>query len=329
MQWKIARSSRLSEKFNRWAIRRGFPVLAWLAPRVPRWFLFLGARVIISVVMFLHTAPKKAIARNLARVLGAPAASRPVRRAARQMFFHLAYYWADLFRFAQLPPEQLRALVVGGDLSDLEPLRAARDAGDRVILITAHVGNWELGAMLAGQADLPVSVVYVPDEFGDAELFRSLLRRMGSVEEIAIRPDDRFSSLPVLRAFEQGRIVALQGDRDFSDSGLAFPFFGAPARFPRGPFHLARMTGAILVPTFIAYTPRHRFEIEVGEPIAVERSADRDGDVRRAMAGWVRVLERAVERWPTQWYTFFDFWDDEESAGAPDDSRGETGAGAA
>lgn len=308
MQWKIDRPSQLADRFNRWAIRRGFPALAWLAPRAPRWFLFAGARAVIGVVMFLHSKPKQAIARNLARVLGEPAGSRRVRRAVRQMLYHLAYYWVDLFRFAQLPPQRLREQVVGGGYDDLAALRQARAGGRRLILITAHLGNWELGAVLAGQAQLPVSIVYVPDEFGEAELFRSLLRQLGRVEEIPIHPEDRLASLPVLRAFSEGRIVALQGDRDFRDNGLRLPFFGAEASFPIGPFHLARMTGAALVPTFIAYAADHRFEIELGEPIAVERTADRDGDVRRALERWVAVLERAVARWPTQWYTFYDFW---------------------
>ncbi len=329
MQWKIAPPSRLSDRFNRWAIRRGFPALAWLAPRVPRWFLFWGARRIISLVMSLYRAPHRAIARNLGRVLGLPPDSAEVRRATRRMFFHLAYYWADLFRFAQLPPERLRALVVGGDPAALDPLRARRAAGERIILMTAHVGNWELGAVLAGQAELPVSIVYVPDAFGEAELFRSLLRRLGSVEEIAIQPGDRFSSLPVLRAFAEGRLVALQGDRDFRDAGMTLPFFGAPASFPTGPFHLARMSGALLLPTFIAYTPDHRFEIELGEPIAVERSADREGDVRRALERWVGVLERAVRRWPDQWYTFYDFWPQAPDPSALDAATGNRAASAA
>jgi len=320
MQWKIDRPSKLSDRFNRWAIRRGFPALAWLAPRAPRWFLFAGARLVIGVVMFLHSKPKRAIARNFARVLGAPPESREIRRAVRQMLYHLAYYWVDLFRFPQLPAERLREQVADGSLTDLEPLRAALAAGKRLILITGHLGNWELGAVMAGQAHLPVSIVYVPDEFGEAEFFRSLLRQLGRVDEIPLRPEERFASLPVLRAFSEGRIVALQGDRDFRDNGLAVSFFGAEANFPVGPFHLARMTGAALVPTFIAYAPDHRFEIEIGEPIEVERSADREGDVRRALERWVAVLERAVARWPTQWYTFYDFW-----PGAAD-ATGETAA---
>src|SRR5690606_9589470 len=98
-------------------------------------------------------------------------------------------------------------------------------------------------------------------------------------------------SLPVLRAFANGRLVALQGDRDFNDRGIELPFFGQPARFPAGPFHLARMTEARLWPSFIAYTPERGFEIELGTPIEVERTADRDGDVRRAAERWVAVLE--------------------------------------
>jgi KDO2-lipid IV(A) lauroyltransferase len=308
MQWKIARPSKLADRFNRWALRRGFPALAWLAPRAPRWFLHGGARVVIGVVMGLHARPKAAIARNLARVLGAPPGSRLVRRAVRKMLFHFAIYWVDLFRFAQLPPERLREKVVGGSLTELDALRAARASGRRTILITAHLGNWELGAVMVGQAHLPVSVVYVPDEFGEAEYFRSLLRQLGRVEEIALRPEERFASLPVLRAFSEGRIVALQGDRDFRDSGLELPFFGRPASFPTGPFHLARMTGATLVPVFIAYARDRRIEIELGEGIEVERTEDREGDVRRALERWVAVLEAAVRRWPTQWYTFYDFW---------------------
>ncbi|HLF55532.1 MAG TPA: lysophospholipid acyltransferase family protein [Thermoanaerobaculia bacterium] len=308
MQWKIARSGRLADALNGWAIRRGFPVLAWLAPRAPRWFLLANARWIIALVMFVHSRPKRAIARNLARVLRSPAESRAVRRAVRSMLRHLAFYWVDLFRFAQLPPERLRALVVGGGRRELEPIERLREAGRRVILLTGHLGNWELGSVLAGQAGLPISIVYVPDEFGEAERYRSFLRGRGDVEEIPIRPEERFASLPVLRAFDRGRVVAMQGDRDWNDRGESAPFLGAEARFPLGPFHLARMTGALLVPVFIAYTAELRFEIQVGAPIEVERTEDREGDARRALARWLQVLEAAVLRWPTQWYTFYDFW---------------------
>jgi KDO2-lipid IV(A) lauroyltransferase len=325
VQWKIARPGRWADRFNRWALRRGFPALAWLAPRAPRWFLLLGARWVIALVMFLYPQPKAAIARNLARVLGEPPGARRVRRATREMLRHFAFYWVDLFRFAQLPPGRLRELVVGGDLAAIEPLRRAHAAGRPTILITAHLGNWELGAVLAGQAELPLAVVYVPDAFGEAERYRSLLRRNADLVEIPLRLDDERSSLPVLRALAEGRIVALQGDRDFNDRGVRRGFLGAEASFPLGPFLLARMSGAALVPTFITYTRDDRFEVELGEPIEVERSGDRMGDALRALDRWLAVLERAVRRWPTQWYNFHDFWEPEAARAAesaPGGARG-------
>lgn len=308
MQKKIERSGTFSERLNRWAIDRGFPLLAWIAPRAPRWFLFLHARWIIAVVFFFHSRPKRAIGRNLARVLAEPEGSRAVRRATRAMLRHLAYYWVDLFRFPQLPGERLRELIVGGDARTLDPLRARLAAGERVLLMTAHLGNWELGAVMLGQAEIPLAIIYVPDEFEQAEQFRSHLRTMAHVREIPLPDDDRFASLAVLRAFGEGRVVALQGDRDFRDSGVELPFFGARTRFPTGPFHLARMTGGLLLPTFIAYARDLRFEVELGEPIRVARTDDRDADVRAAMEKWVETLEASVRRWPTQWYTFYDFW---------------------
>src|SRR4030095_9769328 len=103
MQWKMARPGKWADRINRWGLRHGFPLLLKIAPRMPRWLLLLGARLVISIVMGLHHRPKKAIARNLARVMGEPLGSRLVRAAVGQMLYNFACYWVDLFRFAQLP----------------------------------------------------------------------------------------------------------------------------------------------------------------------------------------------------------------------------------
>jgi KDO2-lipid IV(A) lauroyltransferase len=308
MQWKIARTGRLSERFNRWAVRRGLPLLAWLAPRTPRGFLHANAHWIIGFVMLFNSGPKPEIRRNLARILGESPDSPRVRAAMRRMFHNFACYWADLFRFAQLPADRLQSLVVEESRASLDRLNALRDAKRKTILITAHLGNWELGSVLAGHAGLPLSVVYVPDAYPEAERLRSFLRGRGGVEEIPVRPEERLAALPVLRAFEKGRLIAVQGDRDWNDRGARAEFLGAEAAFPLGPFQLARMSGAELMPVFVAYAPDRRFEIEVGPPIEVEETDDRERDSRRALHRWVGVLEAAVRRWPTQWYTYYDFW---------------------
>jgi KDO2-lipid IV(A) lauroyltransferase len=313
MQWKLARRSRFAERYHEWAMRRGFPLLLKIAPVLPMWFLRFGARVVIGSVMGVYPAPKRDIDKNLRRILGLEVSRREIRRARRRMIHNLAYYWVDLFRFCQLPYERTREMLAA--LRGREHLERALAQGKAqntqnkgVILLTAHVGNWELGGVFLREKDLEVSVVYVPDQSPTAESFRSTLRRAIGVEGIAINPAADLSSLPVLRALKEGRVVAMQGDRDFNDRGEWVEFFGAPARFPLGPMLLARMTGATLLPIFIVYDERHRLEIEFSAPIAVSPVGDRRQAALVALEHWVRVLEGAVRRWPTQWYTFFDFW---------------------
>ncbi len=315
MQWKQAPRSRFAERYHEWAMRRGFPLLVRIAPKLPRWFLFLGARVIISSVMMVYRTPLRAIDGNLARVLKLPASSRRVKRARRRMIFNLAYYWVDLFRFCQKPFEELRELV--GEVTGMEHLEAAVERGKGVLLLTAHLGNWELGGFLLKGIDLPVSVVYVRDQSPAAEEFRAFLRGLIGVGEIPIDPTSRFSSLPVLRALREGRVVAMQGDRDFNDQGIQFDFFGAPAPFPVGPMTLTRMTGATLIPAFVTYGEDHRFDITFGEAIEVATDGTRQGDAIAATERWVKVVETAVGRWPDQWYTFYDFWNPAEHDRGP------------
>ncbi len=311
MQWKMARPSRFADGFNRWALRHGFPLLLKVAPRMPRWLNLLGARFVITVVMGFYHPPKRAIARNLSRVLGLPAGSRRVRAAVRRMLYNFACYWVDLFRFAQLPTERAMALVESATGHDR--VEAALAQGKGAILLTAHLGNWELGGVFLRFLGQRVAIVYVPDQFEDVERCRKMLRQATGVDEIPIQPGDLFTSLPALRALRENRLLALQGDRDFNDRGVWIDFFGVPAPFPVGPFTIAAITGAPLLPSFITYTTGQRFVVEIGEPIRVENTGNRDADVRRALEQWVAVLEAAVRRWPTQWYTFYDFWQKERA----------------
>lgn len=306
MQWKMAERSAFAERYHEWAMRRGFPLLLKIAPRLPASVLRLGARLVIGSVMAVYPGPKREIDKNLRRILGPAISWREIRRTRREMIHNLAYYWVDLFRYSQLPYERTRELlsaVRGG-----EHLESALAHGRGAILLTAHVGNWELGGVFLKEKNLPVSVVYVPDRSPTAEAFRTELREKIGVEGIAINPRADLSSLPVLRALREGRLVALQGDRDFNERGEWMDFFGAPASFPLGPMMLARMTGSPLLPVFMVYEEDHRLAIEFGAPIVVSNQGDRREAALAALATWVRVLEGAVRRYPAQWYTFFDYW---------------------
>ena len=329
MQKHLPPRPRFTDRYHVWAIHRGFPIMAWLAPRMARGLEQLCCRFIIWAIFVVYPNLKRMARRNLARITGVPERSWRVRRQASQLLRHFAFYWADLFRFGQLPPERAQKLLRG--LAGFEHVERAHAAGKGALILTAHYGIYELGSLLLGRGK-PLSVVFVPDKFGDVEKFRASFRTLADVEAIAIEPEGSWSSLPVLRALRAGRLVAMQGDRDFGGPGIAATFFGERILFPRGPFLVAMLTGAPVVPTFIRYTSDYGFEASVHPPIEVPASGDRERHLAQAAQRWASVLEEEVRAHPTQWFTFYDYFaahrvDEEASAAAtPKQQAGAEGA---
>jgi KDO2-lipid IV(A) lauroyltransferase len=245
------------------------------------------------------------IARNLARIVGLRERSWQTSRQVSALLRQFAFYWVDLFRFAQLPAERALDLMVGA--SGLQHLETASAGGQGVLVLTAHFGIYELGSILLGRGK-PLSVVFVPDKFADVERFRARFRTVADLEAIPVDPEASWSSLPVLRALRAGRLVAMQGDRDFAGPGIPADFFGERILFPRGPFLVAMLTRSPIVPTFIAYTDDYRFECRMHEAIEVPAQGDRERNLAAAVQRWASVLEAEVRAHPTQWFTFYDYF---------------------
>jgi KDO2-lipid IV(A) lauroyltransferase len=306
MQHKMAGSPRLAQAFYRAYFSFWIPLLARAATSWPPALMYWIARWLV-IVPFGVLRPKygRAVRGNLARVLGLPSHHSAVRRAAWRMMFEHAYHWIDFFRWSQLPVERLVANVAA--VEGEEHFVAARAGGRGVVLITAHMGNPEVGAIGIGKQFAPVHVLYWRDRFAPAEEFRARMRRLGNVSGIAVDASP-LSVVPALRVLREGGIVAAHADRDFNDQGWPFDFFGAPVKFPPGPFLLAERAGAVLLPSFFLVEPDRRFRAVYEEPIDVGGAGAPKARVRAAMARWIGILERQVAARPEQWFTFYPFW---------------------
>jgi len=322
---------RFADRYHAWSIRHGFPILAWLAPRLNRRLARFLARFVIWAIFVVYPKSKRMLARNYARITGVAERSWRARRGASALLRHFAFYWVDLFRFAQLPAERAKELARA--IIGFEHVEHSYAAGKGAIILTAHYGIYELGSIVLGRG-MPLSVVFVPDKFGDVERFRAIFRNLADVEAIAIEPDASWSSLPVLRALRAGRLVAMQGDRDFGGPGIPATFFGERVRFPRGPFLVAMLTGAPLVPTFIRYTAEYEFEASIHAPIEVPSggaAGNRESHLAAAVQQWATVLESEIRAHPTQWFTFYDYFaehrvvEEEPRAAAPSAEAVEAG----
>lgn len=282
------------------------PTLVWASTRWPLGLMYWMARWLV-IVPFNLVRPKymRAVRGNYARILGLSARSREVRHVAWRMMFEHAYHWIDFFRWSQQPGERLEASVAR--VEGVGHYEAARASGRGTLLLTAHMGNPEVGAVALGKTREPMSVLYWRDRFASAEKFRTRMRELGRVRGIPVDASP-FSVVPALRVLREGGVLAAHGDRDFNNTGVPLPFFGLPARFPPGPFLLAARAGALIVPVFFLVEDNRRFRVVYEPPIEVRQQGDEKEEVHRAMAQWVGVLQRHIAQQPHQWYCFYPFW---------------------
>ena len=89
--------------------------------------------------------------------------------------------------------------------------------------------------------------------------------------------------------------------------------FGRPFPLPQGPAALARATGAVIVPVFVFRAGRRRYRCWVDDPITVDSTPDRQGDVERAVLRFNVALEGAIRKQPHQWFCFRRLWPEDEA----------------
>jgi KDO2-lipid IV(A) lauroyltransferase len=118
-----------------------------------------------------------------------------------------------------------------------------------------------------------------------------------------------FSAFNMIRRLRENEILAIQLDRGNPDPNSAarpVRFLGVEASFQEGPFQLARLSGAPVVPVVTLRRARRHYEIVLGEPRWVDR--DVGGDTERALHQTVEFFERTIREHPEQWFRFSPFW---------------------
>lgn len=273
-----------------------YHVAALVAGALPRALRLHAARAVASVAAGRFPDERTVVRATLARIVrGATPAELDALVA--EVFRNFAICFTDLITSNRATrTEGLLASTEG-----LEHLATAERLGRGLVVVTAHLGNWELGGrLLARTVTRATHVVVAPERDPGVERF---LRADGGPVRFHARSGP-LDVLPLVSALRRHEVVALQGDRALGGRGdRLHPFFDVPAPFPLGPFLLARAARAPVLPAFCLLRPDRRYTIAIGEPWTIETGAEPE-----ALARWVSVLEGKIRQHPTQWFNFYDVW---------------------
>jgi KDO2-lipid IV(A) lauroyltransferase len=259
---------------------------------------------------------RRRVLRNLARAF--PQAGRRARvELAGQVFVGMALNAMDGMRFLHRPVAELESLV---DVRGGEYLMQAVESGRGAIVVTGHLGPWELFAAYFARF-FPLSVVARPAKDARLEELLSRLRARFGVR--VVREGDGRALVQLLKA---GGLVGILCDQARKSEGTWVPFFGRPAWWPVGPAKLARLTGAALIVGGIRRVGWRRLEIVLRPPLDLGRAGAGPAGIQATTAEIARDLEGLVRESPSQWIWMYDPWRGAPVAAAETPAR--CGAGA-
>src|SRR5262245_31971428 len=231
----------------------------------PEWWKRGSPPVIAAVLFAMVGSNRRAAIANIQRVLG----ERDRRRAtwaALRMYAQFALCMTETMEHYGPRPRPLRLDIPADD-----PIAAALDEGHGAVLVTGHIGNWDIAAKTLHEYSRPINLVMAREANITTQDFVREIREQAGVRVI-YSDTSVFSALNMIRALRANEIVAIQLDRMIGLGGARMvPFFGAPAPFPSGPFVLARLAGAPLFPVFIPRVGTRHYSVRIGAHLVLLR----------------------------------------------------------
>ncbi len=282
---------------------RAFLTLQSVMERLPRRLAYALAIVVARIAYRFARQARRRLEFNLRRALP-EAGSAEIADVAWRNFRNHSKAYADLMRLPRARVEQLRPLL---HLEGVEHLEEARAHGKGVLVISAHMGSWEIAAAIWSSTIAPVSLF--AEELEPPELFdwyRQTRQRLG----ISVLPLSRSGLHQVVQALSANEMIVTAVDRDLTGTGLEVEFFGRRTRIPSGPAALAIRRGAALLPVVVLRNPDDTYQAIGWPPIFAQPGADPKVEERRLTELLVRHLERIIREHPDQWHLPHRIWPD-------------------
>jgi len=282
-----------------------FKIAHGIACALPLSFVYRLAVLLSDIKYLLSQADRRAVRENLCVICGNRS---DLDAMTREVFRNFAKYLVDFFRMPRFTRAFLEEHV---EFENLQYLQEALARKQGVIIMTAHIGNWELGGLTLGRMGYPLTAVALPHKEQALDEFFNRQRAEGGVTVVPVRLAIR----RCLRALGENKIVALLADRDFSATGELMMLFGKPVMVPRGLAMFAYRTGAVILPMFLRRKPGTLvgYTLTIDRPLEYPdnfRDMDEDQLTRELMRQQVEVLEKHILQDPSQWLLFRRFWTD-------------------
>lgn len=217
-------------------------------------------------------------------------------RTLRELYRSLGRQLAEFCRMRHFTRENTRDRI---RYDGLEHYLAAHDRGHGVLIVTAHLGAWELSSFWHSLMGYPMTMVIRRLDNPRVDRLVNGIRCLHGNR--VVHKDDFARGL--LAAMRRGDTVGILMDTNMTPpQGVFVPFFGVPACTASGLARVAMRTGAAVLPGFMVWQPgEHKYVLRFGEEIPMASTGDEEADVLENTARCTHAIEDAIRQHPEQW----------------------------
>ena len=290
--WLVVAVARSLGVLPRAVARRLAGILAflvyWLAGRLRR----VGTRNLELALPELPSKTREEILRDVYRSLGGQL--------------------VEFCRMTRYTPENTRAWL---RTEGLEHYLAAQARGKGVLVTTGHLGAWELSSFYHSLMGYPMGMVIRRLDNRRLDEFVNGIRCLHG--NYVLHKDDFGRGL--LKAMHEGRTVGILMDTNMTPpQGVFVEFFGMQACTATGLAHVARKTGAAVLPGFMVWEPAEgRYVLHFGPEVEIPHTGDVSADIAEGTQRCTAVIESWIRRYPDQWLWIHRRWKTRPAGEAP------------
>lgn len=215
---------------------------------------------------------------------------------------HCRFAEAVIDKFSMYAGKIFKVSVVGMDnFNDLA------SGTEGFLHFSSHIGNYEIaGYSLVSENKAINAVVYEHEKASIMENRNNMFEKT-NIRMISLK-SDMSHLFEIDEALCNGDIVSFPTDRFMGQAKcIECDFIGQKAKFPLGPFSVATMRGLNVLAVNVMKEGWTRYRIYV-TPLPYDRTAKRKEQLAQLSHAYVTELEKRIRQYPTQWYNFYEFW---------------------
>ena len=283
---------------NSWYSPLSFETASWMIKHLPR-PLTRSMSVAAGELGYRFCQDRReALQRNLQAMAQNDNQRSILSRSCFHNFLRMLHDFCDC---AESGAGRLNELMV--ERRGFEFLEAARRKGNGTLLITGHLGAWELGGMALASDGFPVNVVTLAEPTNELNEWRQKYRQRFGIKTVTVGAD-KFAFVEIIQALRRNELVAMLVDRPYLNSGIEVQFFGRPTLFSAAAARVWQHTQAAVIPAFVLQLEPGQYgcyaypTIDMTADQTLEQNSQRIADVFQAV----------VREFPEQWFNFVPIW---------------------